>query len=57
MLRDTTLLASSVDDEIEIDTYLYMNHLMVQCQQEASRVSPQTWNSILATMLMPAGTH
>ena len=57
MLRDTTLLAFSVDDETAIDTYFYMNRLVVQCQQEASRVSPQTWDGILATMLMPADTH
>ena len=39
-----------------IGTCLYMTKLMVQCQQEASRVSPQTWEAILATMLLPAPT-
>jgi len=49
-----TSLALSPDDQTAIDEYFYMNRLMVQCQQEASRVSPQTWNGILAKMLLPA---
>jgi hypothetical protein len=49
-----TLLDLMAGEQTTIDTYLYMNRLMVQCQQEASRVSPQTWDAILATMLVPA---
>jgi hypothetical protein len=37
-----------------IKTYLYMNRLMVQCQQEAIRVTPKVWEEILDTMLVPA---
>lgn len=51
---NSTLLNFTQKERNDIDSYLYMNLLMVQCQQEASRVSPQVWESILATMLTPA---
>lgn len=53
---DATLLSFTLEEKKAIDSYLYMNQLMVKCQQEASRVSPQTWEAILATMLLPAPT-
>lgn len=38
----------------KIENYLYMNYLMVQCKQEASRVSPSAWRAISASMFLPA---
>jgi hypothetical protein len=53
---DPTLLKLTVEEFNAIGSFLEMNQLMVQCQREASRVSPQVWESILATMLTPANT-
>lgn len=49
------LLQSIQDERNAINTHFEMSYLMVQCQQEASRVSPETWEGILATMLSPDG--
>jgi len=35
----------------ELENYLYVNHLIVQCQKAAVRVSPQTWEAIEDRML------
>lgn len=53
---NSMLLDLTADDQKAISSYFYMNGLMVQCQREASRVLPQTWEAILETMLVPAGT-
>jgi group I intron endonuclease len=51
---DPALLNLTSEEQAAITSYLEMNRLLVQCKQEASRVSPQTWEAILATMLLPS---
>lgn len=37
-----------------LESYLYMNTLIIQCKKEAIRVSPDTWKSVAQRMLIPS---
>ncbi|MGL5079413.1 MAG: NACHT C-terminal helical domain 2-containing protein, partial [Waterburya sp.] len=48
------ILNLSEEEIKEIDQqYFYINRLIVQCQETAVRISPQTWSEIEDRMLLP----
>ncbi|BAT53248.1 signal transduction protein [Nostoc sp. NIES-3756] len=42
----------SSEEQKALENYLYANHLIIKCKEAAVRVSPQTWETIEARMLL-----
>ncbi|MFN6518487.1 MAG: NACHT domain-containing protein [Nostoc sp. CreGUA01] len=50
--QNSSELHLSLEEAKALGDYLYANHLIIQCKQAAVRVSPQTWETIEARMLL-----